>query len=86
MQAFKHFLQSVEAGSLDLKTKELIIIGLALKSQCSYCISLHVKKALDAGATKQEIVETIWLAAMMGGGPVFMYGQEALNAVEEFSK
>lgn len=86
MKAFKHFMQSVEEGKLDMKTKELILVGIALKAQCTRCIALHVKKAVESGATREEILETIWLATLMGGGPTLMYGQEAIEALEEFSK
>ncbi|MBS1266066.1 MAG: hypothetical protein MAG795_00031 [Candidatus Woesearchaeota archaeon] len=84
MKAFKQFMNKTQKGILDPKTKALITIGMAIKGQCTYCISLHVKKALDAGATKQELLEVVWLATLMGGGPSLMYGQEVLEIIEEF--
>jgi hypothetical protein len=40
--------------------------------------------ALDAGATREEILESIGVAILMGGGPAAVYGSEALEALEEF--
>ena len=85
-QAFMNFMETAEGGKLDAKTKELIALGIAIKAQCHYCIAFHVQNALKAGVTKEEIVETIWMSTLMGGGPSLMYGKEALDAVEEFSK
>ncbi len=41
--------------------------------------------ALKAGASKQELVETIDVAVLMGGGPAVIYGTQALAAVEELA-
>ena len=75
---------SLETGSIDNKTKELIAVGIAIAIRCEGCIAFHVHDALRAGATKEEVVETIGVAIMMGGGPALMYGCEALQAVQEF--
>ena len=47
-------------------------------------ISSFVHDALKAGATKEEIAETIGVAVLMGGGPSVMYGCEAYEAMEQF--
>ncbi len=47
-------------------------------------IAYHVHDALRAGATRQEIVETIGVAMMMGGGPATMYGCHAFEALDQF--
>ena len=66
------------------KTKELISLGIAITVRCEGCISYHVHDALKAGATAEEIVETIGVAILMGGGPAMVYGCEALEALEQF--
>ncbi len=78
-------LAAVADGALDTKLKELIAIGIAISVRCDGCISDHVHDALEAGASRAEITETIGVAIMMGGGPSLMYGAEALEAVEQFS-
>jgi len=71
-------------GVLDTKTKELLALAIGIAVHCDGCISYHTHDALEAGATREEIVETIGVAVMMGGGPSVVYGCEALEAAEQF--
>lgn len=75
---------STADGALSLRTKELIALGIAITVRCDGCIAYHVHDAMEAGATHQEVVETIGVAIMMGGGPSVVYGSEALDALREF--
>lgn len=77
---------AVKGGALSAKVKELMAIAISITSHCDGCIACHVKDALDAGATKEEIVETIGVAVLMGGGPSTVYGQKVYEAMEEYSK
>ena len=87
MKAFAGFMGEAEKpGAIDKKTKELISIALSITSHCKWCIAFHVKGALDAGANKEEIMETCFVAALMGGGPAFMYTQLAVKALEDLSE
>ena len=84
---FMVFLRRVEEkGALDTKTKELISVALSVACKCKWCIAFHTKNALDAGATKDEIIEACYVAILMTGGPAFMYTQFVLRAIEEFTK
>lgn len=50
-------MQTAEAGpALDMKTKELINVGISVSAQCEWCIALHTKNAMQAGTTKDEIM------------------------------
>ncbi len=85
MRHFKEFMGSVlKEGVLDTKTKELIAIGTAITARCKYCIAIHVEKALNAGATKEEILEAAAVAMLMGGGPAMTYIVEVKKALEEY--
>lgn len=87
MKKFSGFMGAVDRdGALKHKTKELISISLAVAKQCKWCIAFHVKKALTAGATKDEIMESCFVAALMAGGPALMYTQLVVKAIEEYSK
>jgi AhpD family alkylhydroperoxidase len=77
---------AVSKGALDTKSKELIALGIAITVHCDGCIAFHVHDALNAGASRQEIVEAIGVAILMGGGPSMVYGCEALEALNEFEK
>lgn len=69
---------------IDRKTKELIALGIAVTVRCDGCIAFHVHDAMQAGATKEEIVETVSVSILMGGGPSVVYGIEAMQAVEHY--
>lgn len=71
-------------GALSSKTKELIALGIAITVRCDGCIAFHVHDALSAGATPEEIQETIGVSIMMGGGPSLVYGCEAMEALKQF--
>lgn len=76
--------QSTKSGHLTNKHKELIALGIAITVRCDGCIAYHIHDALNAGATRQEILETIGVAILMGGGPAVVYGAEALEALNQF--
>lgn len=87
MSAFTQLSQKATAdGALNKKTKELIALGIGIHARCEGCISFHVHDALKAGATRNEILETIGVAIEMGGGPSAMYGCEALEALDQFEE
>ncbi len=86
ISAFHNFMATVEKPSaLDTKQKELVNVGLAVAAQCEWCISLHVKGALDAGASKEEIIDAAMQAVLMHGGPALMYMIPVEEAIDEFS-
>lgn len=72
-------------GELDIKNKELIALGISIAARCDGCIAAHVEGALKAGAKREELIETIDVAILMGGGPAVVYGTQALAAIDELS-
>lgn len=87
MKAFAGLAQAAGAPkALDAKTKELIALGIAVAVHCDDCIGFHVKAALELGATRAEITETLGMAIYMGAGPSVMYATHALDAFEQFAK
>lgn len=72
---------AVTEGALSTKIKEIIALAIAITVRCDGCISFHVHDALATGATRQEIIEAIGVAVLMGGGPSVIYGAEALEAL-----
>lgn len=75
---------SVSDGVLTARVKELIALAISIAVRCDGCIAYHVHDALKAGATDEEVCETIGVAVMMGGGPAVVYGAEALEALGQF--
>ena len=86
MKAFSALAQSALAqGALDAKTKELIAIAVSVASRCDDCIGFHIRAAVDRGATREEILETLGMAIYMGAGPAAMYASHALGAYTQFA-
>ena len=77
---------AVKENALSSKVKELIALGIAITVRCNGCIAFHVNDALKAGASRQEIMETIGVAIMMGGGPSVVYGTEAMEALNQYQE
>ena len=77
--------KAVEDGALSAKTKELMALAVSIAVRCKGCIAYHVHDAVAAGATRQELLETIGVAIMMGGGPASMYAAHALDAIQQFT-
>jgi AhpD family alkylhydroperoxidase len=77
--AFRTFSQKVFAdGALPAKTKQLIAVAVAHVTQCPYCIKGHTKAARQHGATPEEIMEAIWVAAEMRAGAAWAHARLAL--------
>jgi AhpD family alkylhydroperoxidase len=80
--AFREFGQRVFAdGALPADTKELIAVAVAHVTQCPYCIRGHTLAARRRGATAEEIMEAIWVAAEMRAGAAFAHSTIALEAL-----
>jgi AhpD family alkylhydroperoxidase len=80
--AFRAFSKSVFAeGALSAKTKQLIAVAVAHVTQCPYCIRGHTGVALHKGATAEEIMEAIWVAAEMRAGGAYAHSVVALDTI-----
>ena len=77
------FAKIMKAGALDVKQKELIALAVGLAVRCKPCIILHVQKAMQAGATRQEILEAAGVTVMMGGGPTYTHLPEVIRALDD---
>lgn len=83
-KAFQAFSQQVFAdGALPAKTKQLIAVAVAHVTQCPYCIQGHTKAALRHGATRQELMKAIWVAAEMRAGAACAHTAISLTAMDE---
>jgi len=76
--------KAVENGALSAKVKELMALAVSIAVGCEGCIAYHTHDAIKAGATRAELLETIGVGLLMGGGPGSIYAAHALDAVEQF--
>lgn len=82
--AFHTFSELVFAGgALPAKTKQLIAVAAAHITQCPYCIKGHTRAAMKHGATPQEIMEAIWVAAEMRAGGAYAHSLISISAMNE---
>jgi AhpD family alkylhydroperoxidase len=72
-----------EDGMLSVKVKELIVLGILASRGLQYGVEAHMRRALDYGATKDELFEAIKAAAVPGGGVAYSVGVRALQALEQ---
>lgn len=83
--AFFHLKHTAERadGAIPAKYRELISVAVALTTQCAYCIDSHIKNAVDAGASREEIAETVFIAAALRAGGAVGNGLLAMKLYEE---
>ncbi|WP_239366768.1 carboxymuconolactone decarboxylase family protein [Snodgrassella communis] len=80
---FDHQTVKREDGLIPIKTREFIALAVALTTQCAYCIDIHTKGAMRAGASKQELAELISVAASVRAGATMGHGLLALRLLDE---
>jgi AhpD family alkylhydroperoxidase len=76
------FGKVMQEGALSAREKELIALGIGVAQRCVPCIRAHVQKSLDAGATRQQILEAASVAVMMGGGPAYTHIPVLMDTLE----
>ena len=82
LKTFAGFVESAEAtDTIDNKTKELMSLAISVVVRCDHCILWHTDAALDAGASHEEIVDTLKVAVVMGGGPALTYAVDAYETL-----
>jgi AhpD family alkylhydroperoxidase len=89
VRGFGGLFQAVmKEGAMSVRDKELVALAIGMAVRCDNCIYAHVEKALKAGATRQQVMETAGVAVMMQGGPTYTYLPkivEALDALESLA-
>jgi AhpD family alkylhydroperoxidase len=73
-------------GVIPIKYRELMSIAVALTTQCAYCIDSHIKNAVEAGASREEIAETVFIAAALRAGGAVGNGLLAMRLFDEASE
>jgi AhpD family alkylhydroperoxidase len=76
------FGKVMKDGALSLREKELVALGIGVAQRCTPCIVAHTKKCLEAGATKEQILEAASVAVIMNGGPAYMHIPVVMDTLE----
>jgi AhpD family alkylhydroperoxidase len=72
-----------EEGVLSVKVKELVVMGVLASRGLQYGVEAHMRRAIEHGATKEELFEAIKAAAVPGGGVAYSVGVRALQSLEQ---
>jgi AhpD family alkylhydroperoxidase len=75
--------KGLEDGALSRKTKEMMALAISIATGCQGCIAYHTYDAIQAGATRAELLETLGVAVLMGGGPATIYATYAMQAIDQ---
>jgi AhpD family alkylhydroperoxidase len=87
MPAYSKFRKEVyKDGALTQKTKRLIALAAGLQAGCTRCIQGQTRDAVAAGATKEEILEAVAVAIVMGGTAVSAETWRVVKILEELGK
>jgi len=87
LKAWRKFSRTVfSEGALPEKTKQLIAVAVGHVTQCPYCIRAHTRQALEKGASREEIMEAIWVASEMRAGAAYAHGNIAMDEMLKAEK
>lgn len=59
----------LKEGRLSAKNKRLIAMCMSAQMQCDACVDVHARAAMYLGATKEEVMEALFVAMLVGGAP-----------------
>ena len=84
-QKFAAFNAAAERqdGAIPRKYRELIALGVALTTQCAYCIDVHTRHAREHGVTREELAEAAFIAAAVRAGGTLAHSLMALRLFDE---
>lgn len=87
LETFFGFVETAEGpAALDAKTKELMSVAVAVAIRCEDCILWHIDGALEAGASREEILDALKVAVVMGGGPAMMFAVKGYEMLDELAQ
>ena len=74
------------AGALDVKTKELLGLVASTVLRCDDCVKYHLQTAHENGVTKEEMMEAMGIATLVGGTIVVPHLRRAYEFWEELEQ
>jgi len=85
MAAFGNLQQATfQDGVLDIKTKELIALGISVAQGCDGCMAWHNAALHEIGASREEVAEALGVAIEMGGGIALYSAAKAMDGYDQF--
>lgn len=78
--------RAYEAGALDEKTKELLGLVASMVLRCDDCITYHIVRSAEVGATRDEVFETMSIGLIVGGSIVIPHLRRAVDRWDEVER
>lgn len=73
-------------GALPSKTKELLGLVASAVLRCNDCIDYHLEQCAASGSTKEEIIDAMNVAMVVGGSIVIPHLRHAVETIENLEK
>lgn len=70
-------------GALDVKTKELLGLVASTVLRCDDCVKYHLETSYNHGLSKEEVMEALSIATLVGGTIVIPHLRRAYEYWEE---
>ena len=74
---------AAKTGHLEPKMHELIALAVAVTTRCDGCISVHTKKAVEAGASLEEMSEALGVAIALNAGAALTYSARVIETYQQ---
>ncbi|HEX8917427.1 MAG TPA: carboxymuconolactone decarboxylase family protein [Chloroflexota bacterium] len=78
--------QAYVTGALDVRTKELLGLVGSLVLRCDDCVTYHVSRCHEEGVSRDEMVEAMNVALVVGGSIVIPHLRRAVDRLVEVEK
>jgi len=82
---YKYKNEIFKPGALTVREKELIAVALSCLLRCETCLEFHADRAMEAGATKEDLRETLDVTMYMTGPSTLMWSSAIENLVQDDS-
>ncbi|GAB3359436.1 MULTISPECIES: carboxymuconolactone decarboxylase family protein [Giesbergeria] len=73
-------------GKLEPKIHALIALAVAVTTRCDGCISVHAQKAVELGASNEEIAEALGTTILLNAGAALAYTARVFDTIEALPK
>lgn len=77
---------AMKPGALSLVEKELMALAIGLSVRCENCMYAHIAAAVNAGATREQVLEAAGVAVLMQGGPTYTYLPRVVEALDALAE
>lgn len=81
--AYEDLAALCHQGPLDTRTRELVKLGIAIGASAEGAVKSHARRALEQGATRDEVEHAVVLALTTVGFPAMIAARVWVNEVFE---